>query len=154
MDEWACFGLHLSQNVDPNISMVYNFGLRSKQDIPWSIFDQAVKRESQDKPKQRGRPDPQQLELGISTAFRNCCATLKSTISHLIRLRSYLIVRLSDPSKSRTCIRATQPVEEEKSYWLRRNPVLESLIRISQIRSLIFLSCVHPLLLGDFIGLL
>ena len=58
MDEWACFGLHLGRNMDPNISMVYNFGLRSKQDIPWSIFDQAVKRESQDKPKPRGRPDP------------------------------------------------------------------------------------------------
>ncbi|KAF2543332.1 hypothetical protein F2Q68_00030698 [Brassica cretica] len=56
----------------------------------------------------------QQLELGISTAFRNCCATLKSTISHLIRLRSYLIVRLSDPSKSRTCIRATQSVNVQR----------------------------------------
>ncbi|KAF2560933.1 hypothetical protein F2Q70_00015311 [Brassica cretica] len=40
----------------------------------------------------------QHLELGISIAFRTCCATLQSTISHSIRLRSYLKVRLSDPS--------------------------------------------------------
>ena len=26
LDEWACFGLHLDRNVDPNIFMVYNFG--------------------------------------------------------------------------------------------------------------------------------
>ncbi|KAF3494671.1 hypothetical protein DY000_02053706 [Brassica cretica] len=40
----------------------------------------------------------QHLELEISTAFRNYCATLQSTISHSIRLRSYPKVRLSDPS--------------------------------------------------------
>uniref|UniRef100_A0A0D3DLN6 Uncharacterized protein n=1 Tax=Brassica oleracea var. oleracea TaxID=109376 RepID=A0A0D3DLN6_BRAOL len=56
----------------------------------------------------------QHLELGISTAFRNCCATLQSTISHSIRLRSYPKVRLSDPSLFRAYqfgIRATQPEE-------------------------------------------
>ncbi|KAF2619452.1 hypothetical protein F2Q68_00040067 [Brassica cretica] len=54
----------------------------------------------------------QHLELGISTAFRNCCTTLQSTISHSIRLRSYPKVRLSDPSLFRAYqfgIRATQP---------------------------------------------
>ncbi|WZZ00918.1 hypothetical protein YC2023_073246 [Brassica napus] len=88
--------------------------------------------------------------------FRWTCASYQATFRNpsfvgLVRhikqqLKSCSIKRLSAPLVSPF----NPPMVEEKSCWLRRNLVLEWLIRISKFNSLIFLSCVHLLFAWRF----